>query len=129
MADKDSRYASADSPLSTLPDSLQKSPIWTQILLDATQEAHANRELCGFIVVGERSRPAWLKAVNHYHTPAEGFLISAASYFAAETQGRVVALVHSHLSGGPDTFSEYDEQRMKAYSQLIWILVKVDSCF
>ncbi|EHY8114868.1 phage tail protein, partial [Salmonella enterica] len=86
--------------------------------------AHARRcapaESCGFVVrkqAGER----YLPCVNISAAPEDYFRMAPEDWLRAETQGDIVALVHSHPGGQP-YLSDVD-RRLQVQSDLPWWLV------
>ncbi|EAU0236451.1 phage tail protein [Salmonella enterica] len=86
--------------------------------------AHARRcapaESCGFVVrtqAGER----YLPCVNISAAPEDYFRMAPEDWLRAETQGEIVALVHSHPGGQP-YLSDVD-RRLQVQSDLPWWLV------
>ncbi|EJE6911956.1 Mov34/MPN/PAD-1 family protein, partial [Salmonella enterica] len=86
--------------------------------------AHARRcapaESCGFVVrtqEGER----YLPCVNISAAPEDYFRMAPEDWLRAETQGDIVALVHSHPGGQP-YLSDVD-RRLQVQSDLPWWLV------
>lgn len=80
------------------------------------------RECCGYVVVA-KGRERYLPFPNMAATPSEHFVLSGESYAAADAQGEITALVHSHpdMTAAP---SEADRVQCEA-SELPWVIVSV----
>jgi proteasome lid subunit RPN8/RPN11 len=77
----------------TLPLTIRK-----QALAHAVE--HYPNESCGLIIVVKGRRRYW-PCQNQAETPDEHFIIDPLDYAAAEDQGEVIAVVHSHPKSNP----------------------------
>lgn len=83
-------------------------------------EAEKPREMCGFILSVGRAQ-VFFKVPNISDAPSETFEISADDWIAAEAQGEVLAVVHSHPAGEP--FLSGADRQNHARQGVPWVLV------
>ena len=90
----------------------------TEIL--AYAQACAPQEMCGLIHV-VKGRKRFYACTNIATTPDEHFILDPADYAAAEDQGEIVAVVHSHPTSRPEPS---DADRIGCNnSGLPWVIV------
>ncbi|WP_407691566.1 C40 family peptidase [Robbsia andropogonis] len=77
------------------------------------------RESCGLVVNGE-----YIRCDNASPTPLEDFTISEQQYAAAEDQGDIQALVHSHPGGNPRP-SDADLVVCEGLQIPLWVIVSL----
>lgn len=98
-------------------------------MIEATRNAvrqHAEavypRECCGVVIV-RKGRERYVPCENVAATPFEHFVIKGQDFAAAEDQGEVVAIVHSHPDASADP-SEADRVQCETHG-LEWHIVSV----
>lgn len=96
------------------------------VLEAAEKHARAEfpREACGLVVV-KRGRRAYIPCANAAKTPEEHFVIAPEDFAAAEEQGEVVGIFHSHPNAGPQP-STADLQACNA-SGVPWYILALPS--
>jgi proteasome lid subunit RPN8/RPN11 len=94
----------------------------TQLAAHAHAVDEYPRESCGVVVV-RKGRERYIRCRNLAATPDEHFVLSPEDYAAAEDEGEVTAIVHSHPNV-PARPSEADKVGCER-SELPWVIISV----
>jgi len=97
----------------------------TLLAIQAHAVAEYPRECCG-LIVATAGAEAYVACRNVATTPSEHFILPAEDYAAAEDEGEVLALVHSHPDA-PAMPSDADRVTCEA-SGLPWHIISVGKC-
>lgn len=85
-----------------------------------THAADSKTEICGFVVQSKRIQ-TYYPCTNVSALPKESFEISSDDWIAAEKQGEVIAIVHSHPNNEP--YLSGADRVAQHQSKLPWVLV------